>query len=77
MSTTHTHTDQGGQWTYAVDLDAMTFHALSDDCDQVMSIWVAGRNVLDYIDARDWQTVDDMLALHDGAIMYAGVVYAY
>ena len=77
MSTTHTYTDQGGQWVHAVDLDAMTLSVLSDDCDQVMPIWIAGHNVLDYLDARDWQTVDDTLALHDGAIMYAGVVYAY
>jgi hypothetical protein len=67
MSTTHTYTDQGGQWAYAVDLDAMALSVLSDDCDQVMPIWVAGRNLLDYIDARDWQTVDDTLALHDTA----------
>ena len=77
MSTTHTYADQGGRWAYAVNLDAMTFSALSDDCDHVLPIWLAGRNVTDYIDARDWQTVDDTLALHDGAIKYAGVVYAY
>ena len=73
--TKHTYSDQSGKYTYTIDVDSLTFHVESDDVDQLVTLWPP-RNPAG-IDLRDWQVVDSLLSLGNGAILYRGMLYAY